>query len=90
MLKSRARAAGIDETLTHVHVHGLRHLGARMLRAMGVDLKEIKERLGHSNLDTTDIYLGSMEKIGMKGLGDFAKLALGSGSPGSQASPGRS
>lgn len=79
MLKARAKAARIDETKTHVHVHGLRHLGARMLRAMGIDLKEIKERLGHSNLDTTDIYLGSMEKIGMKGLGDFAKLALGKG-----------
>jgi len=81
MLKARAKAAEIDEKKTHVHVHGLRHLGARMLRAMGIDLKEIKERLGHSNLDTTDIYLGSMEKIGMKGLGDFAKLALGKALP---------
>jgi integrase len=77
MLKARARAAGIDETLTHVHVHGLRHLGARALREMGVDIKKIKERLGHANLDTTDIYLGSMKKIGMEGLSDFAKLALG-------------
>ena len=78
MLKSRAEAAGIDLDKVHIHVHGLRHLGARVLRAMGVDLKDIKERLGHAKLDTTDIYLGSMEKIPAKGLEEFARVVLGS------------
>lgn len=77
MLKTRAEKAKIDLEKVNIHVHGLRHLGARILREMGVDIKEIKERLGHAKLDTTDIYLGSMEKISSLGLDDFAAVALG-------------
>lgn len=77
MLKTRAEAAGIDPATVHVHIHGLRHLAARTLRERGIDLKEIKERLGHSKLDTTDIYLGSMERISVAGLADFERIALG-------------
>lgn len=77
MLKSRAAAAGIDETKVHVHLHGLRHLAARTLRERGVDVKDIKERLGHARLDTTDIYLGSMERINAVGLESFERIALG-------------
>lgn len=77
MLKSRAATAGLNPDKVHIHVHGLRHLGARLLREMGIDLKEIKERLGHSRLDTTDIYLGSMEKLSAQGLEGFARIALG-------------
>lgn len=79
LLKSRAKQAGIDPEATHVHVHGLRHLGARVLREQEMDVKLIKERLGHSRLDTTDIYLGSMERISADGLEGFEKLALGGG-----------
>ncbi len=77
MLKSHGRQAGLDETVVSVHMHGLRHLGARMLRAMKIDLKEIKERLGHADLRTTDIYLGSMDRIGAEGLEQFAKAVMG-------------
>lgn len=77
MLKSRASQAGIDATEVHVHVHGLRHLAARTLRERGIDLKEIKERLGHSRLDTTDIYLGAMERLKTTGLEEFERIALG-------------
>lgn len=77
MLKTRAEAAGIDPATVHVHVHGLRHLAARTLREAGIDLKEIKERLGHSKLDTTDIYLGSMDRISTGGLEEFDRIALG-------------
>lgn len=77
MLKTRSEAAGIDPTTVHVHVHGLRHLAARTLRESGVDLKKIKERLGHSKLDTTDIYLGAMERISVDGLSEFERIALG-------------
>lgn len=77
MLKSRAAAAGIDETRVYIHLHGLRHLGARTLREMGVDVKEIKERLGHARLDTTDIYLGAMDRLKAVGLDKFEQIALG-------------
>lgn len=77
MLKTRSEAAGIDPATVHVHVHGLRHLAARTLRESGIDLKEIKERLGHSKLDTTDIYLGSMDRISVAGLEEFDRIALG-------------
>jgi len=39
--------------------------------------REIKERLGHADLKTTDIYLGSMDRVGSEGLADFAKIVMG-------------
>lgn len=77
MIKSRGDQAGLDPLVVNIHMHGLRHLGARMLRAMKVDLKEIKERLGHADLKTTDIYLGSMDTIGSEGLDEFEKMVMG-------------
>jgi len=38
-------------------LHGLRHTYAERLRRKGVDLPTISRLLGHSRLDTTDIYL---------------------------------
>ncbi len=63
MIKKRAAQAGIDTEIVHAHIHGIRHLAARFLRESGVDVKSIKERLGHGSLETTDIYLGSMDRI---------------------------
>lgn len=77
MIKSHGSQAGLDETIVDIHMHGLRHLGARIMRKLGKDLKEIKERLGHANLKTTDIYLGSMDRVGSDGLQDFAKIVMG-------------
>lgn len=77
MIKSRGAQAGLDDTVVDIHMHGLRHLGARIMRKLGKDLKEIKERLGHANLKTTDIYLGSMDRVGSEGLQDFAKIVMG-------------
>lgn len=82
MIKSRGDQAGVDTEKVTVHLHGLRHLGARTLRASGMDIKDIKERLGHSKLNTTDIYLGSMDHITVKGLEGFEKIALGVTQPG--------
>lgn len=78
MIKSHGGQAGLDDAVVNIHMHGLRHLGARMLRAMKVDIKEIKERLGHADLKTTDIYLGSMDRIGSEGLAEFEKMVMGS------------
>jgi len=38
-------------------LHSLRHTYAKRLRRKGIDLPTISKLLGHSRLDTTDIYL---------------------------------
>ncbi len=77
MIKSRGAQAGIDFEVVNVHMHGLRHLGARVMKKLGMDVKQIKERLGHADLKTTDIYLGSMDRVGSDGLADFSKIVMG-------------
>jgi site-specific recombinase XerD len=77
LIKSRGSQAGLDTEVVNVHMHGLRHLGARVMKSLGKDVKEIKERLGHADLKTTDIYLGSMDRVGSEGLADFAKIVMG-------------
>lgn len=77
LIKSHGDQAGLDTEVVNVHMHGLRHLGARVMKSLGKDVKEIKERLGHADLKTTDIYLGSMERVGSEGLADFAKIVMG-------------
>lgn len=79
MVKSRGHQAGIDETKVHLHVHGIRHLAARTMHEMGFDVKKIKEKLGHKNLNTTDIYLGSMKRISTDGMGGLEALIMGGG-----------
>jgi integrase len=37
--------------------HDLRHANATLLLKNGVDLHEVKERLGHSSVQTTEKYL---------------------------------
>lgn len=77
LIKSHGDQAGLDPKIVSIHMHGLRHLGARILKAQGRDVKDIKERLGHADLKTTDIYLGSMDRVGSEGLADFAKIVMG-------------
>lgn len=82
MVKKRGRLAGLDGDVVHFHIHGIRHLAARTFRKMGMDVKEIKERLGHGNLNTTDTYLGAMERLSSDGLEKLEQLELGKGFPG--------
>lgn len=77
LIKSRGSQAGLDPQVVNIHMHGLRHLGARVMKKLGKDVKEIKERLGHADLKTTDIYLGSMDRVGSEGLADFSKIVMG-------------
>lgn len=77
MIKKRAAQAGVDTEQVHAHIHGIRHLAARFRRESGEDLKKIKERLGHGSLETTDIYLGSMERIKADGWERLQQLELG-------------
>jgi len=48
--------AGIDRQITN---HIVRHTFASLLAERNIDLKRIQALLGHSNLDTTNIYLHS-------------------------------
>jgi site-specific recombinase XerD len=60
LLKKYARHAGVDPAL--MHIHGLRHAGARLRieqdRAAGrpIDLLELMHILGHRSIATTQIY----------------------------------
>lgn len=50
----------IDRAKLNIRFHDLRHTHASILLSQGVNMKEIQERLGHSNLSTTmNIYLHS-------------------------------
>lgn len=54
ILKTLARRAGLDEG--RVHAHGLRHAGARAMRAAGADPWDLQRVLGHKSLATTARY----------------------------------
>ena len=56
-IKRAASSARIEK---RVHCHGLRHTYARMLHDEGVSIALIQQLLGHRDLSTTAIYLGSL------------------------------
>lgn len=59
LVKKLARKAGLDPT--KVTVHSLRHLHAESLLEMGASVEEIRARLKHESLATTQRYISSMD-----------------------------
>ena len=54
LLKKACSAAGTPE----VTAHALRRTVARLANEAGAGIRDLKELLGHSNLSTTEIYIG--------------------------------
>lgn len=66
------RAAGID---FKVRMHDLRHAHASWLLAGGADLKGVMERMGHSQIQTTQRYLHALPETDQKNLDAFERIA---------------
>lgn len=63
--------SGID---FHVRVHDLRHAHASWLLAGGADLKTVMERMGHSQIMTTQKYLHTLPDADDKALAAFESV----------------
>jgi integrase/recombinase XerD len=54
-----ARAAGID----HLGPHDLRRSSAKFCRKAGGAIEQVQQLLGHEDLSTTAVYLGTTQDI---------------------------
>jgi integrase len=57
----------------HVRMHDLRHTHASWLLAGGADLKTVMERMGHSQIQTTQKYLHAMRDAQDRALAAFQR-----------------
>lgn len=58
LLAQHLQTAGFT---AHIRVHDLRHTAAMLYKAAGNDIETIREILDHSNINTTALYLHSLE-----------------------------
>ena len=72
------KKAGLGQK--HCSVHKLRHTAATLMYQNGVDVRTLKEVLGHENLDTTMIYTHVIDQ-NLKDAADANPLAHLSPSP---------
>ena len=49
--------------IRHLKFHCLRHTSATILLSNGCDIKTVSARLGHSSIDTTNIYVHMLESV---------------------------
>lgn len=57
IIRWAARKAGVD-----IHTHSLRHFFGQSLVDTGTDIEIVRRLMGHSNLKTTQVYLGRTDK----------------------------
>lgn len=60
--------------LRQLKFHGLRHTSATLLLASGCDIKTVSARLGHGDIETTGIYLHTLESTDREAAETFDKL----------------
>lgn len=60
--------------IRHLKFHGLRHTSATMLLANGCDIKTVSTRLGHADIDTTNIYVHALESTDRRAAQTFDNL----------------
>jgi len=63
--------------IRHLKFHGLRHTSATLLLANGCDIKTVSARLGHSDIDTTNIYVHALESTDRAAADLFDKMVMG-------------
>ena len=63
--------------IRHLKFHGLRHTSATMLLAGGCDIKMVSVRLGHADLDTTNIYVHALERTDRMAAETFDRFTEG-------------
>lgn len=67
-----------DNSLRKITVHGLRHTHCSLLFESGASIKEVQDRLGHTDIKTTmDIYTHVTQKAKEKTADNFAKFMEG-------------
>jgi integrase len=64
----------------HVRMHDLRHAHASWLLAGGADLKSVMERMGHSQITTTQRYLHTPPDADDQAIAIFDRVRRGRGS----------
>ena len=60
--------------IRHLKFHCLRHTSATILLANGCDIKTISARLGHSSIETTNIYVHMLESVDKQAAITFENL----------------
>ena len=60
--------------IRHFKFHCLRHTSATILLANGCDIKTVSARLGHSSIETTDVYVHLLEGVDKKAIIAFDNL----------------
>lgn len=60
--------------IRHIKFHALRHTAATILLANGCDIKTVSARLGHDDIETTNIYLHAMQEADRKAANTLDKL----------------